>query len=174
VLLNLTVVYFAFGAPVGVYGVIRSEGTSSRHLASNILQFLLWPLFAALSVRNAFALHPPAISIEDKIDALRAECEAEIDRRSVGEFRDAFVRYTGLTIAPAAGQTAANDLLKAAGRQSTRAAAACIARRNTRRLEFQRLLARNELLAVLLKHSSTRIRDLTSRLAELLDDADLR
>src|SRR5207237_44462 len=95
-LFNLTVLYFAFGAPVGVYGVIRSKGTSPPAIAANFVQFLLWPLFAAATVWKAFVLHPPQTSLEQQIDALRADFEAEIHAASLADFRDVFARYTGL------------------------------------------------------------------------------
>jgi hypothetical protein len=171
-LLNLTVVYFAFGAPLGVYGVIRSKGTSPAAMALNVVRFLLWPLFAAASVREAFVFQPPHEALEQKIDALRAEFEAEIEHGSFFEFRDIFARYTGLALAAAnpEGRPPAGELLDIAGRSNTRAAAACLARRNRRRVELHLLHARTEFNTF--ADQTARCRELTLRLAELLDDAD--
>jgi uncharacterized protein (DUF58 family) len=173
-LFNLTVVYFAFGAPLGVYGVIRSKGTSPRALAANFVQFLLWPLFAAASVRKVFVFQPPQTSLERQVDALRAEFEVEIDAALLPEFRNSFARYTGLALAAVEpnDDRAAKSLLKAAGGDS-HLASACLTRRNRRRLEFHLLLARNDLNDILEKNDSQRVKDVTRRLADLLDDTCL-
>lgn len=174
-LLNLTVVYFAFGAPLGVYGIIRNKGTSPHAIASNVFRFLFWPLFAALSVRATLVFRPPQASLEEKLDSLRTEYEAEIGAASVFEFRDVFARYTGLAIASASEEngTIGDELLKIAGRRDRTAAMACLARRDRRRLEFHLLQARNEFTDLISRNATPRIRDLTSRLAELLSELDL-
>ena len=168
-LLNLTVLYFAFGAPLGVYGVIRSKGTSPRALAANFVQFLLWPLFAAASVRDAFIFRPPEISLEQQMDAIRAEFEAEIAADLVPQFRDVFARYTGLSLALAGpeNENASQALLMVAGRGRSKVATACLARSNHRRLEFHLRFARKDF--AYFAGTSSRTFVLKTKLDELLE-----
>ena len=137
------------------------------------VHLLLWPLFAADSLRRSFAVTIPHRSPEQEIDDIRGAFEsAMFDSRSdknVLEFRDTFARYTGLVIAlrrtAAAGTP--NDLFEVAGHSDRTLATRCLNRRNCRRLEFHLLNAKTEFDELV--QTRRDLDKLTEKLARLLE-----
>src|ERR1051325_3413729 len=141
--LDLTVVYFAFGAPLGVYEIARNK-RSPRAAALAAVHFVLWPLFAAGSLRRSFTVERPEPSSEQQIEDLRTEFETALDRQhadDILQFRDIFARYTGLAVAAANVNNTDGppELSRAAKPPTALAASASLARRSRRRLEFHLL-----------------------------------
>lgn len=177
VFLDLTVIYFAFGAPVGVYEITRGR-RSVRTVAAATLHLLLWPFFAALSLqRSLVEVRKVAPSLDQQVDALRREIEQErLDEAAdtvVAEFRDIFARYVGLTMAfhDSNERSVSADFLAISGRMRSDLAAVCLERRNRRRLEFHLVQARNDLHDILDKIEAPET--YTSRLAGLVNDPDV-
>jgi len=172
--LDLTVVYFAFGAPLGVYEITRNR-RSPKTAALAAVHFVLWPLFAAASLRQSLAVPVQERSSEQEIDDLRIEFEALFDTGQEGdilEFRDIFARYTGLAmVVQASKYSGSAELFTVAGHNDRMLASRCMERRNRRRLEFHLLQARNEFDDQIAKFVTTpaRVGELLRRLSELLD-----
>jgi hypothetical protein len=149
--LDLTVAYFAFGAPVGVYQITRTRRSTARSMAVAFLHFVLWPIAAAASVWRSLSIRtePDNGALELEINALRAEFEAAAldgkDGDQVLEFRDIFACYTGLAMAlKQEARAPGKELFEIAGRKDKQLAARCFGRRNRQRLELHLLQARNE------------------------------
>lgn len=180
--LDLTVVYFAFGAPVGVYQIARTRRRSARSAAVAFLHFALWPLAAAASLSRAVVPERRTRErlLEEKADVIRREIENVVsDSQWLLEFRDAFARYTGLAIAliGTRGERAANELFAVAGQKNEELAARCLDRRNRRRLEFHLLQARNEFADMISAMAATHpdgdtIAELGNRLANVIDSSE--
>lgn len=165
--LDLTVVYFAFGAPLGMYEIARNR-RSPKVVALAAIHFALWPFFAIASLRS-LAVQPEQ-SLERKIDELRTEFEAEAFNGESGrEFRDVYARYTGLALAlRAANGDASSELFDIVRHRDRHLAARCLDRRNRRRLEFHLLQARNEFEGMMAKLDDDRVDQLATKLDHLL------
>ena len=165
--LDLTVVYFAFGAPLGMYEIARNR-RSPKVVALAAIHFVLWPLFAIASLRSLTIQPEP--SLERKIDDLRTEFETEAFNGESGrEFRDVYARYTGLALAlRAANGDASSEIFDIAGRTDGGLASKCFDRRNRRRLEFHMLQARNEFDGMLAKLGDRKVDQLAMKLDHLL------
>ena len=173
--LDLTVVYFAFGAPLGVYEITRNK-RSPRTVVLAAMHFVLWPLFAVASLRRSFAVERPEPSLEQEVDDLRAEFEAAaFDGRksdAVLEFRDLYAHYSGLAIALGrAGGYGTSELFAVGSHPDANLASRCLERRNRNRLEFHLFQARNEFEEAVAKLTriNSNIGGLTKKLDVLLD-----
>ena len=166
--LDLTVVYFAFGAPLGMYEIARNR-RSPKAVALAAVHFVLWPFFAIASLRSLAG--QPEQSLERRIDELRTEFETEAFNTESGrEFRDVYARYTGLALALRAGNGGgSSELFDIAGHHDGRLASKCFDRRNRRRLEFHQLQARNEFDEMVSKLADPRVDQLALKLDDLLE-----
>ena len=182
-LTDLTVIYFAYGSPFGVYQVTRVHSLrSARSAAAIAAHFVLWPIFAAANLRNWLSGNGEATetNLEEEIGSIRSKLEsiAYIDATasSVFKFREIFARFTGLTMALNGGRAAnlSKDMFKIGGNENIILASACLDRRNRHRLAFHQKQARSEFDAFIASmarshRNGDEIVELGLQLAELLN-----
>src|SRR5207248_1465145 len=100
---DLIIIYFACGAPLGVYYFTRLAGGSATSVIWALARFLVWPVSAAVLLRDKFlAGRPSEEAILDRmINDIRARIEglafAGASTAAVFDFRDVFTRFTSLT-----------------------------------------------------------------------------
>lgn len=156
-LINLIIIYFACGSPIGVYRITRIARSRSPRVTAIGAYFILWPIFVPAILRRS-VLHNDALTgakIERLIAGIRREMEtiafAAAFAHLIYEFREVFARYTGLTILLHCNSPSnASDALFNLGKhENTALAAACYNRRNRERLLFHQTRARRDLIALL-------------------------
>jgi len=152
VLINLIIIYFACGSPIGVYRITRTARLRSPGQAAAIgVYFVLWPIFVPTILLSSLSGGEAAkIDVERGIARIRAEMEniafSDDATVSVFEFREVFGRFTGLTIMlnhRGAAQVP-NELFKIAGHNNLALASACLKRRDRQRLASHQMQARAE------------------------------
>lgn len=152
-LTDLLIIYFACGAPFGVYQVTTAQNAVDIKTALQIaLRIIGWPVFAILILIEWFSdgSNVADVNVHCRIDEIRLEIEGLVFENdavsSIFDFREILNRYVGLSQAATAGisSNAANELLDLSGSEHKDLAAACLARKNQRRLSFQHSLVRNE------------------------------
>jgi hypothetical protein len=150
-LLNLLIIYFACGAPFGVYQMTRNEGprSASEWLIAAAV-FILWPVFLLMFAIER--LRPAVVSQKNRVEQIRTDIEKlafpEGSTTSLFEFREVLYRYTGLIgsdVDPKA-EHPFGELLTVAGRQPDDASLTCLLRRNREKIEFHKTLARDEFI----------------------------
>ena len=157
--LDLTVVYFAFGAPVGVYEITRRK-RSPEDSPLAAVHFILWPLFAAASLRAVICRRAAGTAIGTEESTIS---EPNLRPRSLTDetamtFSNFVIfsldtqawRYIGRTDG-----TGTNELFKVGYHPDADLASRCLDRRNRSRLEFHLLNARNEFDALISKLAVT-------------------
>lgn len=181
-LVNLIIIYFACGSPIGVYRITRSAHLRSPRQAAAVgAYFVLWPIFAPAVLRRSL-FHDT--NIEKAMAIFRSVMEkiafSGSPTMSVFEFREVFARYTGLTLELNRGGRTdpSTDLLRIAGHRNIALASACMNRRNRTRLSFHQIQARNEFVDLIsdlpLSHENRKeLAELSLQLAVLLNDKEL-
>ena len=181
-LINLIIIYFACGSPIGIYRIARATQLRSPLQAAAVgVYFILWPIFAPAILRRS--LFSDEEKVEHAISAIRGAIEdiAFADRPtiSVFEFREIFSRYTGLTLSLRRGRKAQfpTELFTAAGHENLELASVCLDRVNRRRLAFHQERARNEFVDLMVAISrsgprGTEIVALGFQIAKLLEDKE--
>lgn len=171
-LYDFLIIYLSLGAPFAVYYFLqnRNERKSPRLWLKTILKFLFWLPFAYKIARksgragnffkNIFDGESFSDAETDKnIHLIQKQMEKKIfesdSSLSIYEFRETLERYAGLTLA---GQFEAKDsqnervdfeIFRVAGNKQTEIAAACLQRRNRKRLSFHHTQSRLNFLTVI-------------------------
>jgi hypothetical protein len=182
VLINLIIIYFACGSPIGVYRITRATRLRWPSQAATVgVYFVLWPIFAPAILRRSLLVGET--DIQQAIAIIRSSLEtiafAGSPAISVFEFREVFARYTGLTLALNSGGSAnpSTDLLRVAGHTNVSLAAACVGRRDRKRLKFHQQQARDEFFEIVSAMAGApkviEIVGLSLRLAALLNDREI-
>ena len=176
-LINLIIIYFACGSPIGVYRTTRLSHLRSPGQAAAIgVYFILWPVFAPAILRRALLFGET--NIEHAIKRICSEIESiAFDGRpteAVFEFREVFARYAYLTLALVDGGATRfpAELFAEAGNRDLPIASRCFERRNRRRLAFHQMRARKEFVEMIsvIRPGGDKIVDLCLTLARLLND----
>lgn len=157
-LINLIIIYFACGSPIGVYRVTRATHRRLPGQAAAVgAYFILWPIFATAILRRLLNDNAKSLrsDLERKLGSIRGKIEtlafAGSPALSVFELREVFSRYTGLTLALNSVGTvfSSNELFTIARHGNAALASACMDRRTRRRLSFHQSRSRLEFVALL-------------------------
>lgn len=157
-IIDLLIIYLAFGAPIAVYKYFRNRGTEFiRRILVSSLTFFFW-LPAAIEIgylylinaysRGAFVSRWDSDSSGERLSAMRESVSTELIKLSRGsnlhDVRETVDRYVGLAdaVLNSNGQAPErNELFKAAGRESYQLSSICLMRRNLHRLERHHIKA---------------------------------
>lgn len=179
---ELTVIYLAFGAPLAVHRAMGVRGGLSAREALEIgLCFFGWP--GALLFFGWRRLNPnptrPDERLRARIDHLTAELQTSIARDEFegSGFVEALGLYVDLSLAKDHASDPPTGLFTISGHPNSELAARCSARRDSRKLAFHLLRARNDFIAAideLAAVSTDRGATLRTSIAivELLGDVD--
>ena len=185
-LLDLVIIYFACGAPFGVYLVTTAHGQSFVRTASQtFLRIFCWPVFGILVVVDWLSKNPSSAesNFDRHVDGLITQIESIVCANesisSIFDFRDALHRYAGLSEAANVSPEAngVNELLELNNNENKKIASACLARKNQRRLSFHQSLARNEFVDMISEmaaagRENTRIIGLAIELSNHVNDPE--
>ena len=179
-LVDLLIIYFAIGAPFGVYQI-----TTVRHpLNANItlrtfLRICFWPVFAVFILADWFYQDRDllASNFARRIESIRKEIEdiafANESVSSIFDFREILQRYAGLSEAAnvAVADNSVNEVCDLSHSDNRKLASACLARKNQRKLSFHQSLARSEFVDLIFELAGAENRDRILELAiELAND----
>ncbi|MBX7055789.1 MAG: hypothetical protein K1X36_12610 [Pyrinomonadaceae bacterium] len=149
------IIYLACGAPFGVEYLQRRTDRSVFATAFGVvIRFLLWPISAGrmlfrLLARSSELLLDPSETTDQRLAAIRSKLEAIIHAEHgpprVFEFRDTFLRYTGLARSGSAepGRGVA-EIFEVTRHGDVSLATTCLNRKNARKLGRHRDRARDE------------------------------
>ncbi len=155
-LAEIIIIYLACGAPFGVQYLLDSNHRPVLHtIAGVISRFIIWPVGAAIMLASLFKA-APRLDLGgnnfngDALARVRSRFESQImssnRSASVFEFRDAFLRYTGL--AESAGEVdiapGLSEVFRMTGHPDQNLAALSLQRKNIAKLEYHRERSRNE------------------------------
>ena len=177
-LIDLLVIYFACGAPFGVYQITAAHSLTERAALHVFLRICFWPIFAGSTLIRWLSTgkHSSRSDLDRRIDGIRAEIENLVfgndSVSSIFDFREILHRYAGLSEAANAGVASANEIFKLSNNERTDVAAACLARKNQRKLSFHQSLARDEFVDMIseLANADKRILALAVELANSVND----
>lgn len=183
------VIYLACGAPFGVEYLQRPTDRSFVFVAFGVfLRFILWPV-AAVRMLYRLLVHSSELLLElpdageQRLALIRSKFEAIIHSEQgsprVFEFRDTFMRYTGL--ARSDSRTAGNgiaEIFEATDHNDVTLASACLNRKNAARLERHREQSRREFLQLISNISTngdslSQILQLSMKTADEVGDREL-
>lgn len=186
---DFIIIYLACGAPFAVQQFLSSRRkTGLRKIGSVVLAFLLWPAYAAIATSKLFAANAhasaqPAGNSSAKLDSLQCELETALldgpAPLTLFEFRDVFMRYTGL--AANIDQPEISDgpaeVFAISGSTAPNAAAACFRRKNLAKLNRHFENARADFVETVNSIASEhpdggRVYDYAAGVASLVGDAD--
>ena len=154
-LTDLLIIYFAFGAPFGVYQITTAQDPlDTKAVLQIVLRIICWPVFAILILIERFSNSSNVIdsSGDRRIDEIRLEIEGLVFENdvvsSIFDFREILHRYVGLSEAAMEEVTSnpANEIFEISNSKNKDLASACLARKNLRKLSFQHSLVRNEFI----------------------------
>ena len=177
---DLLIIYFAAGAPFGVYRITTVRGRPDLKAIVNVALYLcLWPVYTILLLRDQFSAGTTDVS-SGVIDSIRTGIEqlafANGSAGAIFEFREIFNRYAGLSEAAMAEvpTTLLGEFFELSSSDNKPLASACIARRNREKLALHHTRARNEFVDLIsgLAISHPQTLDLAVRLASHVHDAD--
>ena len=183
-LTDLLIIYFACGAPFGVYQITTSQDPLDTKAVLQIaLRIICWPVFTTLILIEWFS---PGSNFADvsghrRIDDIRLEIEGHVFANdpvsSIFDFRETLHRYVGLSqaVTERVSSNPANELFDLSGSEHKDLASACLARKNQRKLSFQHSLVRNEFVDMISEFAEvdekcTRVIALAMKLAEHVND----
>lgn len=183
-LIDLLIIYFACGAPFGVYQFTNVQTSLNAKVLWQIFWHIgCWPVFAALALKERISIgrHKTASLVDRRTDFIRSEIEHLVfDGESVStilDFREILFRYAGLlqatnVIVPA---DSAGELFYFGNTENKALSSACLARRNRRKLAFHQSIARNEFTDMMSEltnahENRTEILELAIELANGVDD----
>ncbi|MBK7393139.1 MAG: hypothetical protein IPI64_07535 [Chloracidobacterium sp.] len=151
-LFDLFIIYFAAGAPFGVYKVTTLKGAVTVNVVIGLLlQIVLWPVF---TVRMLVGDSGSA-EAGNELDRLQSEIEhlafTDGSASAIFDFREVFARYTGLSQAAnvEVGSGQVSDIFEIGKSENPQLATAILARRNREKLIFHQMTARNEFVDVI-------------------------
>ena len=178
---DLLIIYFAAGAPFGVYRITTLEDSpDTKAMLTVALHICLWPVYTVLFLRDRLLSKQTGDSSANIIDGIRIEIEqlafADGTAAAIFDFREIFNRYAGLSEAANAEVPAdlLHDFFELGSSENKTIASACIARRNREKLAFQQTSTRNEFVDLISDLSSYRpeVFDFAIRLASHVNDLD--
>ena len=146
-LFDLFIIYFAAGAPFGVYRATTLKRAVTANVVLGLLfQIVLWPVF---TIRMLVG-DGKRSEAGNELDRLKSEIEnlafTESSASAIFDFREIFARYTGLSQAAntevAPGQI--SDIFEIGKAENPQLATAILARRNREKVTFHQMTARNE------------------------------
>lgn len=160
--IDCTIVYLACGAPLGVYYFLlhRTRAESFRLWLKSFLTFVFWMPFAFQIVREHKifdAGYSGLNSKEQDIQIAQKQIEKHllesVSKISLFEFRETLERYVGLTLADRRDAIKVSEqereIFRAAEIKNVALAAACLERRNRKRLSFHQSEARRDFLQLI-------------------------
>jgi hypothetical protein len=168
-LYDFLIIYFACGAPVGVYYFLQNRHRSNRQklLLKTFLAFTAWMPFALRYLtKNRFfqnrfddnfggeplsdsALERKVQTAKTRLEKALFEADSNI---SIYEVREIFDRYVSFTLSRQIDNRHShfalkdNEIFRVAGHSNSRLAAICRRRRNRRQIIFHQTLARRDFL----------------------------
>jgi hypothetical protein len=166
---ELTIIYLALGAPLGVYYITSHPADpGASAMLNGTLNLILWPAYLGLFLYSYF--HRPSAGL-GTAEQLRREIEA-LAPFEAGEgriFRDALARYIGLSEAVELpiGTSSLDGLAEINSLRAPRNAAFIARRRTRERLLGHRDSARRSLMELL---PSEKTAALIAKLAYVLED----
>lgn len=179
---DFMIIYLSVGAPFAVFVFLQKSDIDlvprSAHAA---IALLAWPFLASVFVYRRFfqGSETAGQALDRKIRSIRNQIEETIRRDgatiSIHEWREAFERYIGLSLAIAEAEDHSNvhELFEVAGNKNGKLGTVCLNRRNHSRLIFHHTDARNDFLDALIRAGQGRESlTLAMELVTLLDDAD--
>ncbi|HEX3100943.1 MAG TPA: hypothetical protein VHQ01_04075, partial [Pyrinomonadaceae bacterium] len=98
-LTDLLIIYFACGAPFGVYQITAVQSFTERAALHVFLRICLWPVFAGSTLIRWFSTdkHSSGSDLDRQIDEIRAEIENLVfgndSVSSIFDFREILHRY---------------------------------------------------------------------------------
>ena len=175
--LDLAIIYFAFGAPFGVFQITAKREVTLAGSFRIALGYVLWPLIAIQGTAR-FLLTKPAAH-KDELETIRTELEKAIignaSSTKLFAFREVFYRYTSL--ARAARETPqqlnSSALFNVAGNTNQTLRNACISRRDKQKLAIQLVTARTDLVEMITSAKTDRSAQIGVALANHLADSAL-
>lgn len=193
---DFTIIYLACGAPVAAYYFFQNRECSflGQRWLKTILNFLFWPPPAFRLLRQARALgsFPSVVSktskseaelearlfvVQRRIEQLFAERFAGIN---IYDLREVLERYAGLSLIcedhAAFDLKREKDFFRVAGRRDFQQSAACLYRRNQKRLLFHQTQARKDFLKMISPSGNSisdqaEVLETATEFAKLLTDA---
>jgi hypothetical protein len=165
-LYDFLIIYFACGAPVGVYYFLQNRRESNRQklFFKTLLAFTIWMPFAFRHLQTRFNKHFGGDLFSDakfaeKIQTARTRLEKALletgSNISIYEIRQIFERYISFTLSSQTNDRnsqvapATAEIFRIAGHNNAELASICLARRNRKELVFHQTLARLDLLDLL-------------------------
>lgn len=152
-LFDLFIIYFAAGAPFGVYRATTLKGAVTVNVVLGLLlQIVLWPVFTVRMLVGGKGDQP---SSGKEIGRLQAEIEqiafAKGSGAAIFDFREVFSRYTGLSRAVAAEvrNDQISEIFEVSKADDPILASVCLERRNREKLIFHHIEARNEFVDII-------------------------
>jgi len=196
-LLDLLIIYFACGAPFGVYYFLKNRmRTDTRSLElKTFLTFLFWVPFALLLLKRSVNFNASVLNFgethlvdskrEKEISSVQKEMEkillASNLEISIYEFRETLERYAGLTLTAQTDEAKTSEyereIFHISNTNNVELGSICLNRRNRKRLSFHQSRARRDffyLIGQLLESDSgeTRLESLSNNLVRLLNDTE--
>ena len=183
-LTDLLIIYFAAGAPFGVYQFTTVQHPlDAKAWLQIFFRICFWPLFAVLGLIDWFAKGDPSAGshLDQHIDRIRIEIEdlvlANESISSIFDFREILQRYAGLSEATnVAVSSSVNEVFDLSGSENKQLASACLARKNHRKLSFHQSLARSQFVDMISEFADasndrTSVLELAIELANDVQDA---
>ncbi len=177
---ELAIIYLAFGAPVAVHRATSVRGTfSARDTLDVGLSFVGWPVALIVFAwqRSSSSEIRQDERLRARINELAAELQTDIPPGEAADLPAALGLYVDLSIALNHPTEPTEKLFELSGHPDAALAARCSARRDSKKLAFHQLRARNDLISMidrLADASTDRGATLRTSLAivELLGDVD--
>lgn len=196
-LIDLTVVYFAVGAPFAVYYFLqnRRADKSVAFWLKIFFAFVFWLPFAAMSLSRSQSLRSffnlnfirdflasdssdEIIRLQKRIENLLLAGDLKIP---VFDYREIMERYVGLTLASDANANNEfeSEIYRVAANENVRLASICLHRRNRNKLRRHQTEARLDFLQIVERLSGSVsdakiLHDASAELAKILKDETAR
>lgn len=184
-LIDLLIIYFACGAPFGVYQITTVRNSlNAKDLLQIFWRIFCWPVFAAMALTDwmSSGRHLTKSLVDRRTEFIRSEIEHLIfagdSVSKILDFRETLFRYVGISqaaniIVPA---DSAGELFYFGNTENKALSAACLARTNRRKLAFHQSIARNEFTDMMSELTNahgnrTEILELAIELANGVDDS---
>jgi hypothetical protein len=152
---ELIIIYLAYGAPFGVYDLSCSRKKPSlADLHLTAAKFIFWPVLVGSWVRTWFlrGRRRELGHLENDIEVLREQLErtafCDGSAETILGFREVYARYTGLTLFLQSGldRQYLHPIFEFRQDAETKAAAACLYRRDRGKVALHQRQARAEFL----------------------------
>ena len=172
--LDLAIIYFAFGAPFGVFQITAKREITLSSFFRIASGYLLWPLLAIQSVAQ-FVFTKPT-EHKDELESIRIEFEkitlANVTANELYAFREVFYRYTGLAQTADETPHPLNNapLLNIANHAHRNVRNACLVRTDRQKLNIQLSIARQDFAEMTI---STKTKSIGWALANYFEDKAL-